>query len=372
MKNVKKPNSIEWNEPLSKALTILMDSGTAVFVVKQGRYLGLIDDRSVNLGVLDPSNIKCSKKVTKSPTLNSNSTVGDGLSAFLSGKYKALPVLDKNNKLVAMVTKVELIKEILENDLVPQANVSEYMKTPVYTLDYSSTIGHLRSELKSKKVHKLLVVEQGRPRGIVSTFDLSTLVMKPRKRDRAPIISEVKHLDDRSISELIRERVFSVEVGTSLYEAMKVMIKRNVSNLLVTSNKRPVGVLSSTDLFKELNSRAKRKWKVSVSGLNREEDRQFYPMIVRRFEATLKKYSKAFKITGISIHFKRKKSVFEARVRLNINGKTLNFSKNWHEIPHLVDYLVREIKNVLKKKKSKRSGRRKKAMKSAKRRYGRR
>ncbi len=374
MDNIKKPQTLDGDQPLSKALTILMDKRTAIFVVKDKKYIGLIDDRHLPR-VSDSSNINCSNCVTKSPVLYDDSNTTDGLKAFLSGKYKALPVLNKKTKkLVGMVTKVELMKELMSEGLVPHGMVDSFMKKPVYSVDYYSTIGDAKREMRNKKIHKILVVDRGKPksraksynlsglvtgvgkpRGIVSTFDLSTLIMKPKKRARVSVISQVENLDGKPISELIRERIYSVQIGTPLFEAMEVMTKRGVSNLLIKDKTQSIGILSSTDIFKKVKSSAKKKWNINISGLSREEDKRFHPLVLKSFEALAKKYSKNFKLGPINIHIKRKKSIYEAHVKLRIDGKSTSFSYNSPEVPYLTDYLIREIKKVLNKRKSKKS-----------------
>lgn len=353
MKNMKKPVYINGEEPLSKALNMLLDSKTAVFVVNNGKYHGLIDDRHIGMSIANPSSAKCINYAVKSPSLRNEAGIDEALSAFLSGKYKALPVLDENNKLLGMITKVELMKEMMENKLIPSASVSDFMKTPVFSIEHSSSIGNTRRELKNKGVHKLLVTDKGRPRGIVSTFDLSSFLLKPKGRDRQALIPEIKKLDNKPVSEVIRERIYAVPVDMPLFEAIKVMAKKELSNLLVMKGTSPIGVLSSTDVFKEIKSELKKKkWNISISGLNKEEDRQFYPEIMEKLRTLMKRYSKSFNIRKLSIHFKKKKSVYEARARMDINGQLISVYHEWHELGYLMDYLTREIKKVLDKKKS--------------------
>jgi len=353
MKYIQKADYIDGEKMLSKALTILMDNSTAVFVVKKGKYIGLIDDRNVNSGIRDTSKIKCSKLAVKSPILTKSSSLSDEIEAFSSGKYKALPVLSDGGKLIGMATKVELMKELVDEHLITPSPLMDFVKIPIYNVKYTSTVGNARKVMKNKKVHKLLVLSNGKPRGFISTFDLSALILKPRKRDRAPIISEVKNLNNKLVSEIIRERIYSVKLESTLLSAVELMIKKNVSNLLVVKNSKPVGVFSSTDLFKKLKTKAKREWRVIISGLNKEEDKHHYPLVMKKCEGLMVKYAKSLKIKELFVHFKSKKSVYEVSAKLILNKKSISFSKEWPEIPYLMNYLVKEINSVLLKMKSK-------------------
>ncbi|MDD5022999.1 MAG: CBS domain-containing protein [Candidatus ainarchaeum sp.] len=357
MNNMTKANILDFEEPLSKALSILMDTGTAVFIVKNREYIGLIDDRILSPNISDSSSVKCGNRAVRTPVIKPNSELKDTINSFLSGKYKALPVVDNKDNILGMVTKVELMKDIMNSGVLPQSYVSDLMKSPVYSIDYSTSVGKARQEMKNKNVHKLLVMYNGKPRGIISTFDFSTIIMKPRKRERAPIISEIKNPDEKPISEMLRERIFSVEKNIPLQSAISLMISKNVSDLLVTENGTPKGVLSSTDVFKELSKISKPQFNIQISGLNREEDKQHLNLIFKKIESQLKKYSKNFIVNGFYIHIKRKKSVFEARAKLDLEKNPISISYESHEIPYLVEGLLKELKNLLSRKKSKNSTR---------------
>jgi hypothetical protein len=54
----------------------------------------------------------------------------------------------------------------------------------------------------------------------------------------------------------------------------------------------------------------------------------------------------------MSLHIKKGKSVYEAKMKINANGKLNSFSCSEHNISELIDSLAIELKKVLLKTKS--------------------
>ena len=72
---IKRSLVMEAEESLSKAVSELMDSGTAVIVTKGKRYYGIVDDRHVRQGIADPKRTKVETVVVKPPTILPSATL---------------------------------------------------------------------------------------------------------------------------------------------------------------------------------------------------------------------------------------------------------------------------------------------------------
>lgn len=357
--DVKEAHVLDWNDPLSKALDVILSTGTAVFVTKDGKYVGLIDDRNIRQNISDPTSIKCGTCAIRSAIIYPDSNILEVVDAFLTGHFRSIPVLDRNSeKIVGLVTKVEVLKGLLSSGLVQQASVSEFMKSPVYTIEYGEKVASARKLLKEKNVHKLLVVDKGRPRGIVGTFDLSAFLIKPKERARASMITNVESSDNLQVSEILRERIVSVDSSSRVSDAISQMIKHDVSDLLVEQNHKPVGVLTSIDLFKNVKESVKdaQKPEITISGLG-EQDMVFYPIIVNEIGSIISKYSKNFSIENVRLIFKKGKSVYEGRLHLTANGSPLIISYEQYKLEFVVRGLVDELDKVLRKQKNLRTER---------------
>ncbi|MBN2477989.1 CBS domain-containing protein [Candidatus Micrarchaeota archaeon] len=352
--NIKKADVVKEAEPVSKALNYILAKGTPVFIVQKGRYIGMIDDRNINKGITDATLVKCKKAAVKTPVLYEDADIEDRLNAFTAGHFKGLPVVEKKTKKIkGMVTRVELLEDILSLGYVPRGVVSDYMSVPVYTIPYHSTVGNAKTAMKKNKVHMLIAALNGKPAGVISTFDLTATLINPKMRQGAQIISEVKSIDQKRISEMIREKMVFVSPNDSLEDSVKKMIKLENSSLLVLdSNKNPVGILTAMDIFKKVKDFFKKTSKVEVSGLSGENEVVFYPEVKEELSSLMDKMSKFHKINKMHVHFKKGKSVYSAMARIQLKNSTVSISYEDYTVPLVMVWLLDEIERILTKKKS--------------------
>ncbi len=114
------------------------------------------------------------------------------------------------------------------------------MTERVETIKVISTAQEAAIKMAEKNVSSLAVVhEDGRPAGIVTERDL---VRQVCANDR--VSSKVK------VQEIISSPVRSVSADTSIGEATDIMVRNKIRHLLVTDkeDKRPIGILSATDI----------------------------------------------------------------------------------------------------------------------------
>ncbi len=341
---------LDANEPLSKALNEILQTGTAVIVMKNRSYLGLIDDRNIRLGIADVSKAKCEHSCVKTPVLYAESTILDKLNAFLAGHFKALPVVDLKKSLpLGLVTRIEVLKDLLELKLIPNKSVSEVMKTPAYTIDINSTLANAKTKMKDLGTHRLVVLKGGYPYGILSTFDMAA-ILKPKGRKGERFVTEVNKEGDMPLSELLREGLTVVNKDSQLEDAIKKMIDYTSPSLLVVSDNKPVGLLAALDIFKEIVNLSKEQIDISISGLS-EDDHQYYDEISKTILDTLNKFSKSFTIVSTSLHIKKSKSVYIAKILVNLDKDRLSVSAEDYKLNDTIAKLSKEVYTLLNKKK---------------------
>lgn len=342
--------TLDCAEPASKALPRLMDV-PAVIVTKNGKYHGLIDHRSfASQGIRDPSMVKCENLIVKPPVITETTGVIELINAFLLGHFKALPVVDSNERPLGITTRVELLQELLGEKLIPNDSVPELMNSPAYTIAATDTIGRAVGVMKEKKTNKLVVMENGYPVGVVSDFDIGSWVTKPnRSTDRKNKEQNVNFTAMR-ISAFFRPDITSVEQNATLNDAVRRMVEKNASAVLVTSNKKPVGVLSSLDIFKRIREVAGAPEGISISGL-KEDDIGMYPHINEKITHVLGKFAKTFNIRSVSVHVKEQKSTSVVSLHLESDDGPLSIREERKSLRETVDEVAAELGKALRKKK---------------------
>ncbi len=350
--------TIEATEPLSKALDEIMASGTAVFVTKDRRLFGLIDDRNMRLGISDASKTKCGNACVKCPSLNEGAEVQERIRSFLAGHFKSLPVLDAKGRIMGALTRADLLRELVSLKLVPKAQAYQHMSRPAVTIDENQTVAGAKSTMKKNDVHHLVVTRSGTVVGSISTLDLAGFLTKPKGRQSYQLISEVQGLESRRIVDILRGNFVSVEETTTLEEAALKMAEENVSNLVIVADKKPVGVLSATDIFKIVVRLYEKENEISISGLD-ESTLVYYGKIKNELLGIAAKFGKALKIENLAVRIKKGKSVYEADMHLDLNNKHKAFRCEGYNLSETTAALSYELKTLFEKVKSEKKERRK-------------
>jgi predicted transcriptional regulator len=349
---IKKTLILDINDPLSKALTGVLDSGIAVIVTRGGRYYGIIDDRNLKLfHIQNPSKVKCERAVVKPPVLYTDTGILERTDAFLLGHFKALPVVNKKEKPVGITTRVELLQDMLKNNLMLKVGVKELMNSPVYTIDYKKTVGEAKLKMKRYKARRLIVTRMGKPVGTFSTLDLTVEALKPKQKQKMPIVISTRTgYDDRILDDLYRPDLTTIPVDSMVEDAAKKMIKKQVSSVVVMSEKKPLGVLSALDIFKAIKEIAEEKMQVGISGLD-EETIVYRDFIREDIQKVAERFEDTYGIRRVNVHIKKGKSVYTVNIMVEGEREKFNTRTEGPSIRDTVNMAAAELRKCLAREK---------------------
>ena len=112
--------------------------------------------------------------------------------------------------------------------------IAELMAKRVITAERHQTVGRLRDIMERNRIHAVPVVgPDGEPVGIVTTADLAR-----RVKDQSPV------------SRVMSKNVTVVPAYNDASAAARIMRKRKIHHVVVTHEKRVIGIISSFDLLK--------------------------------------------------------------------------------------------------------------------------
>ncbi|MDD5340084.1 MAG: CBS domain-containing protein [Candidatus ainarchaeum sp.] len=348
---IKKTLILDCAETASKAIPRLMDV-PAVIVTRNGKYLGLIDHRSfAGQGIRDTSVIKCENVIVKPPVLTESAGVIELIGAFMLGHFKALPIVGDNDRPLGITTRVELVKELLSEKLIPAESVPELMSSPVYIIAANDTLGAAMGAMKEKNTNKLVVMANGYPIGIVSDFDIGSWVTRSNiPSDRKNREQTNINVADLRISEFLRPDITTMEQSATMQEAMERMVQKGVSAVVVTANKKPVGVLSALDIFKRIREMAEAPDGINISGLS-GDNAGMYPHMSEKIGHVLGKFTKTFTVSNVNVHVKEQKSTFTVSVHLDTEEGPLSIKEERKSLRETVDEVASELEKALRKRK---------------------
>ncbi len=348
---IKQTLVLEGSDSLSKALSEL-DVSPAVIITRNGKYLGIIDHRCISHGIREPQNVKCETVITRPPALSRDSGLINRVEAFLLGHFKALPVLDEDKNPLGITTRVELLKELAVNGIIPAIPVSDIMNSPAYTIDENETIADAKGILKDRNTHRLVVTRKGKFIGVISTYDIGSWSKKPnlpggRKDIR---LSERINMDTMRISGFLRPDATLVKSDASLEEAVLRMISKQVSTVIVVSESKPLGVVSALDVFKKIREISEGGIQIQVSGLG-EDDAGYFSRIQQKIGHVLERFSRTFNIRNCSVHVKEGKSTYTLTVYFETDRGHVSLKTERGSLKESIDELAVELNEVLRKRK---------------------
>lgn len=349
---IKEALILDENDPLSKALNGILDTGTAVIVTRKRKYYGIIDDRNLWLtSVQNPAKTKCKTIIVKPPVLNLDTGILERIDAFLLGHFKALPVINEREKPVGITTRVELLKDMIKASLIPRTGVKTLMSSPVYVIDDKKTVGEAKLAMKKYGARRLVVTRRGTPVGTFSKLDLTRETLKPKKKEKmAMVVESRKGYDENPLADLYRPDVTTVPKNSTVEEAAEKMIKKSVSSVVVLDGKKPVGVLSALDIFKVIKELAKKKMDVEISGLT-DETVMYRDVIREHVENIVERFAESYGVRRVGVHVKKGKSVYTINIMLEGDRENFTIRTEGPSMKDTVNMAVAELRKRLARKK---------------------
>ena len=81
-------------------------------------------------------------------------------------------IVKNDGKSVGILTERDFVTKVASEGLPLFTDVSEIMSSPLITIPYDNTIWEASEIMKSKKIHKLPVIEKDNVVGIITTTDI--------------------------------------------------------------------------------------------------------------------------------------------------------------------------------------------------------
>lgn len=126
--------------------------------------------------------------------------------------------------------------------------VGERMSRPVITCSPDLPISEALNTMKSDRIRRMPVVQNGKLVGIVSDHDLLNASPSPAT---SLSIWEMNYLLSRiTVKDVMSKKVLTVSEDTPIEEAARIMADNKIGGLPVLKDDQVVGMITETDLFK--------------------------------------------------------------------------------------------------------------------------
>ena len=128
-------------------------------------------------------------------------------------------------------------REDTDPHMTTRVMVKDVMNSPVITAAPNSSVKELADKMSRAKVGSVIVMDNGKPLGIVSDWDI---VSRATVKDELP---------SKILAKDIMESLQTIESEQSITQAARLLRKHNIKRLGVTYKNELVGVISSSDVI---------------------------------------------------------------------------------------------------------------------------
>ncbi len=177
-------------------------------------------------------------------TCRQNTALGQVAVLLAQHHVHALVVVDRDNRPVGIVSDYDLMAgEWLSQDTESLATMrklcaSDLMSYPVISIEADAPLKEAANLLLEKDVNRLMVTEQGKPVGMISSSDFVASMAKEEQLNRD------------SVADVMSDAILVCRDKTPISSVARAMTDAHYRSVLVVDpNGKPVGVVSEKDLM---------------------------------------------------------------------------------------------------------------------------
>ncbi len=345
-----KTEFLDYKTPITKVLPLLDGRYPAVVITKNGEYFGVVDSRAVyrssHVLRLD-KDMYAGDFALRAPVLTPASSFEDAVNGFYSARTRALPYVN-GKRIIGVLDRKSLLSAALSLKALDGTRVGEVMSTPVLAIDAATTLASANALMRENKVNRLIVLQGGSFAGLLTKYDILHRYTIPK--ERLPEMKAAVHSPAQvPVSSVMERSAKTIDEGESLAEATKLMVRSGISSLVAMSGKRPVGVLTVTDIIESLVVKGRREMaNVFVSGLD-NETMEYGGEMMQRAKEFVKKVGRlsGAEIGYMAITVKRIKTrSYELHARVGFASKGMITE---HASGYLLDQTFEELLGLVRK-----------------------
>ena len=229
-------------------------------VMEDGKLVGIVTDNKIaeKLGSIrsrgvTPAHLRAMTVMEKkfevvspdTPVVKILETVGEPGPTML-------PVVS-NEYLVGVVTKADLLH--LVDD---EGNIKEIMSTPVISVAPDDRVVHARRLMIDKNIARIPVVENGKPVGIISDWEIANAFAKLKKG--VTLGKQGSHIKNLLVRDVMKSPPITARDTITIKEAAKMMMEHEVGCLPIVGGDGNIqGIVTRTDLLKNLLKKLKQR-----------------------------------------------------------------------------------------------------------------
>lgn len=355
---ISKTSHVDCRTPISEVASHLKRY-PAIVITKGKEYHGIVDSRTIyrkQQRMKLPTSTKIERFSAKVPRITKSTPIYDVANYFYKSGTKALPYYD-GNRIIGVLERRTFMKVLLSLDVLGDVKVTQAMTTPLLAIDANASIAQAKSTMRERKVNRLVVLQNGRFVGLITNYDIVNSYTQSSLQRVPEMKTKIYKPANVPLSSVMKHNVSTINYNRSVSDAVREMVEKKISSIIVTKGNDPVGVLTVTDVLESALARQKvEASKIFLSGF----DQQTYQYEDWAREELALLIDSVEKLSGIDVDYitfkvkgtKTKLYEMQARMSLGRHG-IITIHTNKYLFEDALNDLMKKLKNkVIKEKES--------------------
>jgi CBS domain-containing protein/ribosome-associated translation inhibitor RaiA len=339
-------------------------------VVRKNKLVGMVSYDTLIKRRNLPLSTKVEHVMTTPPKLSMDVPLMQVAEMLMSSGFRALPITSKGNKLAGMVSRNDLLAGIKNDKRLSELQIDSIMThTPQCILE-TENIKKARTMMMQLSMRTLPVVDtKERLVGVVGVKDIASIWTPKTKESRGELSGEKISLDVE-VRSIMNTEPISIGKDGKVKDVIALMQTHDISSILITEKKKPLGIITPLDLIELIVRMIKREsLYVQITGLD-EEDTEYYDDMYDLIEKYMKKINKIqrtrlFALHVTQYHDKSLVKEYELRARLSTDKHLFYAQGEGWNLMMALDEVLDTLVGIVTKDKDRRLGARKKRNKSS-------
>jgi CBS domain-containing protein/ribosome-associated translation inhibitor RaiA len=330
-------------------------------VVSRKRLLGIVSYETLMKRKNIPLTTKVEKIMSLPPRITMEERLPEIAEALMVGGHRALPVTS-DSKVMGIISRMDIVKAMRDLKELKNTKLEKIMTPSPHCIREDDDILEARNLMKSLDERSIPVVDDsGRLTGVIGHNDLVELFMraKDKRKSRVERGTEL----NLEVKGVMRRPPIFLSPESMVIEAVRLMLKNEISSVIVVEDRKPVGIVTQVDLLELVVSyRESPQLYVQITGL--EEDPELYDAMYAIIRKTMKRLSNIVKPKILNLHIVqhhdkglRNKSSLRARL---FTDKKMYYAKAFEwDVIRALDEVMKQLDKAIKREKDIRIDKRK-------------
>jgi CBS domain-containing protein len=276
-------------------------------VGRKGKMEGIVTFRELMKRHKLPPTTKVSTLMVTAPGIRSDTTLPEAAEQLIMTGFRALPVVDRK-KLLGIISRTDLVRSLVEAGGLEGLKVRDFMTPNPQAVSENDTVEHAVHVMQSLGERSLPVVDKNRHlKGAIGMKDVTDLFAKPMNREHQGERAGAETKVELEVKSVMHYPPITMGPDGNLARAAELMLRNDVSSVIITDKDEPVGIVTKLDLMHFLAGlREREQLFVSISGLE-EEPAESYDTIYATVQKEMRRIAQLVTPKTLSLHIQKYK-----------------------------------------------------------------